>query len=408
MELNATRAISQLISVISYALDIDEGVKLFHAWRVSIFGAELAKSISLDERKNIFYASLLHDVGGIGLPNHIIHYLKKDEIPKEPGVFAHPLIGAEIVDQIPNLDKAARLILNHHEWYNGKGYPLGRLKDEIPKTSQVIRISDQMDILIRDESIHTRPDLIKAIDLSRDRQVSSDLIDYAVSLLEDEALYQDVIDGARLSNLFKNIKDDVGDIPIPERVDAVGIACEVFSQLIDTKHPYTIGHSKRVSRFSLLIALVMDLPHDELTKIKWAGLLHDIGKLGISRKLLDKPRSLTQPEYETIKQHAMLTREMLGTITDFEEIASIASADHERFDGTGYPEGLKGDGIPLGARIIATADAFDAMTSNRPYKRRLPIEEACKRLKAGAGTQFDPNVVKEAVPVLRNLKLVIG
>lgn len=407
MELNTTRIINQLVSAISLALDIDEGIKLYHAWRVGIFGAQLAKAILPDEKKDVFYACLLHDVGGIGLPDHILHYLLKEEIPKEPVVLAHPLIGAEIVIQIPNLDKVAKFILNHHEWYNGRGYPLGRQHDEIPKAAQIICICDQIDMLIRNEIIRNKTDIITALNLRRNSQFAPDIVDWAVGMLKNQSLLlEEASDQNKIEALFNRIKDDTGEIPIPQGVDAIGVTCEVFSQLIDLKHPYTIGHSKRVSRSSLLIALAMDLPHDELTKIKWAGLLHDIGKLGISKQLLDKPTTLTRDEYEKMKQHATLTEEILGSITDFKEIAIIAASDHERYNGGGYPKGLKGEQIPIGARIITIADAFDAMISDRPYRKGMSIDETIEEIKKNSGTQFDPAVAKEALPVLRSLTLM--
>ncbi len=147
----------------------------------------------------------------------------------------------------------------------------------------------------------------------------------------------------------------------------------------------------------------MNLPHDEITRIKWAALLHDVGKLGISRKLINKPASLLPREFETVKLHSIFTRELLETVTDFKDIALIASSDHERCDGKGYPQGLKGEAIPLGSRIISIADAFDAMTSNRPYKKAMSASEACKEIQKNSGSQFSPAVVKEAMPVLRNL-----
>lgn len=405
MEVNPTRTIAELISAISFALDIDEGTKLYHAWRVAIFATELTKLLSPDEKRDIFYASLLHDAGGIGLPDHIIHYLLKEDNSIEAAVLSHPLTSAEIVSQIPNFDRAAKFVLNHHEWHNGKGYPLGRQADEIPKAAQIIRAADQIDILIRKYKI--REAVIKAIDMQRNIQFHEQIAEYATVILEDRALFEEAVDETKIEPLFNNTKGSVGEINVPKGVDAIGITCEVFSQLIDTKHPYTIGHSKRVSRYSLLIGLAMNLAHDELTKVKWAGLLHDIGKLGVSRKILDKPAGLTEGEYETIKQHALLTREILQTITDFKEIALIAGSDHERYDGRGYPQGLKADDIPLGTKIIAIADAFDAMTSDRPYRKLLSAEEACEELKRSSGTQFDPAVVKEAIPVLHNLLSVM-
>ena len=408
MELNVNRTISELFSAVSLALDIDEGVKLYHAWRVSIFGAEIAARMLPEERKNIFYGCLLHDIGGIGLSDHIIHYLLKEGIPEEPAVLAHPLIGAEIVSQIPNLETTAKFILNHHEWHNGKGYPLGRQKDAIPRAAQIISIADQIDIFMRKEALPSQAGLINALEARRNRQFSSGLIDCAIEVLRNVALFEEVREQNNLVKLFHKTREDVGEIFIPAGVDAVGTACEVFSQLIDTKHPYTVGHSNRVSRYCLLIALAMDLPHDQITNIKWSGLLHDIGKLGISRKLLDKPAGLTPEEYEQIKQHIVYTKEILGAITDFKEIAWIASSEHERYDGKGYPQGLAAQAIPLGARIIAVADAFDAMTSDRPYRKAISVSAACQELEKNSGTQFDPAVSKEALPLLRNLIVTVG
>lgn len=403
MKLNVTRTINELISAVSLVLDIDEGVRLYRSWRVSIFGAEIAKIILPEERKNVFYGCLLQDIGTIGLSKHIIHYLLEEEIPHEPAVLAHPLSGAEIVSQIPNLETVAKLILNHHEWYNGKGYPLGRQQNSIPKAAQIISIADQIDILLRTEGIYKAEELINALDLRRNRQFSSELVDSAKAVLNNGVLFSQAREQNSLIKLFQKARDEIGEIHIPSGVDAVGIACEVFSQLIDAKHHYTIGHSNRVSRYCLLIALALNLSHDEITNIKWAGLLHDIGKLAISAKLLDKPGSLSPEEYEQIKQHIIYTKEILGTITDFREITLLASSEHERYDGKGYPQGLRAGQIPLGARIIAIADAFDAMTSDRTYRKAVSALAACREIEKNIGIQFDPAVAREVLPVLRNL-----
>lgn len=407
MELNITRTINELIAAIAYALDvIDEGVNLYHSWRVSIFASELAKSISPDERKYIFYAALLHDIGYLALPNHITHYIFTKEDPtKEPIILSHSIIGAEIVSQIPNLSTAAKFILNHHEWYNGKGYPLGRQRNEIPRGAQIILLADQIDYLIRDKVVHSVTDFEKILPAWSNERVSSQLVDAALPVLKNEALLREAADQDAINGLFDKIRRETGEIDIPVSVDAIGITCEVFSTLIDTKHPTMIGHSKRVSVYSLLIALALNLHHDEITKIKWAALLHDVGKLGISKSLINKPSTLTAQEYETVKLHSIFTREVLETVTDFKEIAVVASSDHERYDGKGYPRGLKGDAIPLGARIISIADAFDAMTSNRPYRKAISSKNACKEIEKNAGSQFDPAIAKEAISVLRNLSI---
>jgi HD-GYP domain-containing protein (c-di-GMP phosphodiesterase class II) len=171
------------------------------------------------------------------------------------------------------------------------------------------------------------------------------------------------------------------------------------------KHPYTSGHSQRVSRYAMAIALAMNMEHDQITKIKWAGLIHDIGKLRIPRKILDKTDKLSQKEFHRVKKHAMLTDKILNMISTLKSISLIASSHHERFDGTGYPRGLKNNQIPIEARILAVCDAFDAMTSNRPYRMTLNQADACKELEKGAGTQFDPQIVKQSIPLFKNLGL---
>lgn len=405
MELNNTRTINELVSAIAYVLDVmNEDANLYHSWRVGIFASEFAKKILHEERKNIFYAALLHDIGYLAMPNHIMHYLSIEEIPdKDPSIASHPIIGAEITSQIPNLSTAAKYVLNHHEWFNGRGYPLGRQRAEIPVGAQIILFADQIDLLLRNKSIQNIGDIEKATVTWSNERVSSEIIAAALPILKEDSLLQEAVNNTTITPLFNKVRQDTGQIEMPPNVDAIGITCEIFSLLIDIKHPPMIGHSKRVSLYSLLIALAMNLPHDEITKVKWAALLHDVGKLGITRGLINKPGAFTSPEFEKMKQHAMFTRRLIDTITDFKDVAFIASSDHERYDGKGYPAGLKAEEIPLLTRIISVADTFDSMTSNRPYRKATTIEKACKELEKNAGTQFDPKVVKEAIPVLRNL-----
>ncbi|OGX42683.1 MAG: hypothetical protein A3F87_03340 [Omnitrophica WOR_2 bacterium RIFCSPLOWO2_12_FULL_51_24] len=398
---------NELVSTIAYVLDVmSEGTNLYHSWRVSIFASQFAKAIAPDERKTIFYASLLHDIGYLALPEHITHYLFTLEDPSQnPIVLSHPIIGAELTSQIPNLSMIAKLILNHHEWYNGKGYPLGKQRNEIPLGSQVILLADQIDMLLRNESVRGIKAVEKEISAWSNERASADLIDAAIKVLRDEGLFDEVSDKEKIPVVFNRVRAETGQVDIPSSADAVGIACEVFSQLIDTKHPSMIGHSKRVSVYAMLIALAMNLSHDEITRAKWAALLHDVGKLGIARSLINKPGKLTPQEFDTVKIHAIYTRELLETITDFREISIIASSDHERYDGKGYPMGLKGDKIPIATRIISVADSFDAMTSKRTYRKAMSKEAACEEIERCAGSQFDPRIVKEAIPVLRNLPI---
>ncbi len=171
------------------------------------------------------------------------------------------------------------------------------------------------------------------------------------------------------------------------------------------RHPYAAGHSLRVSRYALAIALAMNLGHDEITHIRWAGLIHDIGKINISRYIMNKPAKLNRKEFTEVKKHASLTLKIMQMMPSLKEIALIASSHHEYFDGSGYPQGLKGNQVPLAARILVICDAFDAMTSNRPYRTPLSPAAACHQLSRLAGKQFDPEITKIAIPLFKNLGL---
>jgi putative nucleotidyltransferase with HDIG domain len=171
------------------------------------------------------------------------------------------------------------------------------------------------------------------------------------------------------------------------------------------KHPYTSGHSIRVSRYALAIALAMKLSHDQVTLIKWAALIHDIGKINVSRFVLNKRAKLNYREYGEIKKHPGYTGHILGLIPSLHPVIPIAANHHEHFDGSGYPAGLKGKEIPIGARIVAACDAFDAMTANRPYRIPLAPRSACREIKRCSGKHFDPEVVRVALPLFCNLSL---
>ncbi|HHV78779.1 MAG TPA: HD domain-containing protein [Firmicutes bacterium] len=165
-------------------------------------------------------------------------------------------------------------------------------------------------------------------------------------------------------------------------------------QTLDAKDPYTRGHSERVAYWASTIARKLNLPEQDIELLEYIGLLHDVGKIGISDAVLKKPGIYTKQEYSEMKAHPVLGAEIISGITLLGKGATWVKYHHERHDGTGFPEGLKGDDIPLGARIIAVADAFDAMTSDRPYKNAMSLEQAREELKRCSGSQFDPRIVQ--------------
>ena len=169
---------------------------------------------------------------------------------------------------------------------------------------------------------------------------------------------------------------------------------EALVQALDLRDTETQGHSLRVVEFTAEIALSLGIIEPELTEIRRGALLHDVGKIGIPDAILRKPAKLTPEEWEVMRTHPELGYQMLAGIRFLERPRDIVICHQERFDGTGYPRGLRGEQIPLGARIFAVADTFDAMTSTRPYRSGLPYEVARKEIVDWSGRQFDPRVVE--------------
>jgi putative nucleotidyltransferase with HDIG domain len=166
-----------------------------------------------------------------------------------------------------------------------------------------------------------------------------------------------------------------------------------LARAIDAKSPWTAGHSERVAQLSLALGRRLRLDPATLEDLHRGSLLHDVGKIGVAAAVLDKPGDLTPPEREAMRSHVVVGAEILSPIPAYTGALPVVRSHHERWDGLGYPDGLRGEAIPLLARVLSVADTFDALTSDRPYRRGLTPGEALARLRSLAGSQFDPLVV---------------
>ena len=184
-------------------------------------------------------------------------------------------------------------------------------------------------------------------------------------------------------------------------LDAYKSTISTLAAAIDAKDPYTRGHSQRVMEYTLLGGTSLMLSAEEMETLEYASILHDVGKIAIDAQILNKPGTLTPVEWDMIREHPVIGANILKEIPFLEKASELVMYHHERYDGKGYPEGLKGEDIPVGARLIAVADAFDTMTTDRSYRAAFSVDYSIRELKRCSGTQFCPIAVEAFVSNLR-------
>jgi putative two-component system response regulator len=212
---------------------------------------------------------------------------------------------------------------------------------------------------------------------------------------------------AELALANRNLKMRTEDLVERQRTLFISMVKSLVSAL-EAKDFYTRHHAARVTEFTLKIARRMGFGDRELDDLELAALLHDVGKIGIPENILNKPGPLTTEEYKAIKDHPVFGEGILKPVVELTQISKIVRSHHEKYDGSGYPDGLKGLEIPLGARIMAVADTYDAITSKRPYRGEESHHFAIKEIIRCSGTQFDPEVIQHFMEVARNFSPQTG
>jgi HD-GYP domain-containing protein (c-di-GMP phosphodiesterase class II) len=203
------------------------------------------------------------------------------------------------------------------------------------------------------------------------------------------------------ASLFAKVRSYASDLEM-----SYDTTLRALMAALDTKDAATEGHSERVARLAVAVAREMRVPEERMLDIERGALLHDVGKIGVPDSILRKPRNLNRKEWEAMQQHPLLAGLMVSKVSFLEGALPILLYHHERYDGSGYPFGLAQDKIPLEARIFSVVDAYDAMTSERPYRKAVPPEEALQEIRANANIQFDPEVVEAFEDVIRRLLAV--
>jgi len=414
-----TIRLSEVVSALSAALDLTEGQPMGHAIRGCIIGMRIAEELRLGPQEccDLYYALLLKDSGCSTNAARMHQILGSDEIKAKrevkfedwtkpslsglrylmrnvlPGQsFARRLVksvevglqqkrnnaevigarcerGAEIVRQIGMSEATAQAIRSLDEHWNGAGYPDGRKGNEIPLLARIINVSQTLEVFASQRS---PSEAVQVISQRSGTWFDPEIARVVRSLKNDDSLWLRVRSKDAREYALQ-MEPGVAIPASPQRIDDI---CQAFAEVIDTKSPYTYNHSVGVARATVEIAEGLGLSAHTITLVRRAALLHDIGKLSVSNAILEKPGPLTDEEWKIMKMHPVYTRLILQTISGFEHLAFVASAHHERLDGTGYPDGIAADELPLTARIICVADTYQAITEKRPYRDGLPRHAA--------------------------------
>lgn len=423
--------LSELLGALSHALDITEGQPPGHCVRCCWIGVQLGQEIGLPEHDiwELYYTLLLKDLGcssnaaricdlylnddigfkrdfksvGDSLPQVLRFVLSHTgptaglvervravvNILQNGGTIARELIetrcqrGAEIARRMRFSQAVADGIQCLDEHWDGGGKPVGLSGVAIPVYARIALLAQVVDVFFTG----TGPEAATAeIGRRAGSWFDPDLV-AAFAAVSGREEFWATLARPDLSSLVFDLEPARHTTHVDDSyLDDIAAA---FAQVIDSKSPYTSGHSTRVALFADLIAEEMAFSPERRRWLRRGALLHDIGKLGVSNAVLDKPGKLDEAEWQQMRGHAAHSETILSRIAAFDTLAAMAGAHHERLDGRGYPKGLSGDEICLETRILTTADIFDALTAERPYRAAMPIGQALGIMRGDIGTAID-------------------
>jgi putative nucleotidyltransferase with HDIG domain len=433
-------SLAEILSALSFALDLTEGAVQGHAVRSCLLGMRIGREAGLSEAElfDLYYALLLKDIGcssnsarmcqivggsdiamkaGAKLvdwtrphkPNlEMLQILWKNVLPE--GNAAQRIVrlvemsktqhknneemialrcdrGASIVRKLACGDRAAEAVRCLDEHWDGSGYPDRLVGEAVPRLSRILAIAQHLDVFSMEKSCEA------AIDVLRERSgrwFDPELVRVAISLHRKHRLWANCLRGGDVEETRQAVVDIQPGRNVVLQSEWIDQICEAFADVVDAKSPFTFRHSVGVTNAATLIARELGLPNETLNMVRRAALLHDIGKLGISNSILDKPGKLTDGERSTIEGHPDMSRRILERVGAFRRLAVVAGEHHERLDGTGYPDHKVADVLSLESRIIGVADVYGALSEDRPYRGGLAMEKIVSIMTADLPHRLDP------------------
>ena len=418
--LSVTRDIrlSEVLAALSRALDLTEGQALGHSVRTCMIGMRLADEIGLDEatRTALYYGLLLKDAGcssnaarmsamfgaddrfvkprmklvdwhdrvrlavrtaftvgqGQSIGQRISYFLG---IARTPNMTREIMQircdrGAEIALGLGFPEATANTIRSLDEHWNGEGYPKGLRGEAIPLLARIANLAQVVDVFLREQG------LVAAMRVARQRSGKwfDPLLVKRLTSWERDHSWWKQLDDPELAQRVIGIEPSLDPRRLAE--DDLDMVARSFADIIDAKSPYTFRHSANVADFAAGIGEQLGFDADALRRLRRAGLLHDIGKLGVSNRILDKPGKLTAEERIEVERHPIFTWEILLRVPAFADFAWTAALHHEKLDGSGYPWKIDGRGLDMPARVLAVADMYEALVADRPYRAGMAPTDA--------------------------------
>ena len=427
---------SEVIAALSHALDMTEGHPAGQAERTCLLGMRLARELRLggDDEFALYYALLLKDVGcsssaarmcelfgsdDIALKTHgkLVDWTKPAQVARYTSqhVAAGGRIaraqrtlsvlrslaaegkaivetrcdrGATIVRRLGFPEASARAVWALDEHWDGRGQPSGASGEEIPLVGRIASLSQTAEVFFAAHGLAAAQEMVRE---RRGRWFDPQVADTFLAIGSEDPLWAELVsDGVAALVLALEPADRMLVL------DHAGIdtICEAFADVIDAKSPFTARHSRGVATYAGLIGRELGFDAESLRALHRAGLLHDIGKLGVPNTILDKPAKLTDEEFERMRMHPAFTEKILAGIPAFAPFAAIAAAHHERLDGRGYHRGVPAGSLPMSARALAVADVFEALTADRPYRGPMDPDDALEICRREAGKHLEPVCVE--------------
>jgi putative nucleotidyltransferase with HDIG domain len=404
-----------------------------HSVRACLIGMRLGEQIGMKaaDLGHLFYSLLLKDAGCSSNSSKLFHILSADEIRAKRDVkltdwtrvgweslqfaISHVATGAPFVERIRTLvrvaarqqtescelvkircergaiiarrlgfpEPVAQAIHSLDEHWNGRGYPDGLRGTEIPLAARIMNLSQTLEVFLVNRGASAA---IEVAGKRNRRWFDPDLVRAAQSLAKDGSLWKNLDQEHAIDRILEMEPDHVR---FPAGEKTLENICDAFAEIIDSKSPFTYRHSNGVADAAVAMGQQLGLGPEHISFLRRAALLHDVGKLGVSNAILEKPAKLDNDEWAVVKRHPFYSYEILRRIPGFEDLSEVAATHHEKLDGSGYYRGWGAEQLTLEMRIIAVADIFDALAAKRPYRDAMPIEKVFEIMSKDAARAID-------------------